>query len=366
MTSLFSSPLLRPAAPVLALALSLSACDEPPEPVEDVRPVHVVEVELGGGGTQTTYTGDVRARYETALGFRVAGKIVERKVEVGSRVARGEVLARLDRSDFQLNIEAAKSQLAAARSDFAQAQDDLKRYRDLHEQKFISAAEFDRRQTAYDVAKARLEQAQAELGVTRNQSAYTALRADHEGVVTAIAAEVGQVVSAGQTVMRVARPEEMEVVIAVPESRLDELRSARRVAITLWAEPDAKFAGRIREISPSADPVTRTYSVKVTLLDPTPRVQLGMTANVLLGTSGTEPVIRLPLTALFQQGDKPAVWLVDAGTGQVTLTPVEVARYTQDAVEIAGGLKTGDVVVRAGVHKLHAGQQVRVLAEAGR
>jgi multidrug efflux system membrane fusion protein len=366
MTSIISSLLLRPAVPALALAMLLSACDKQTEPVLDVRPVHVVKVELGGGGTQTTYTGDVRARYETALGFRVAGKIVDRRVEVGSRVARGEVLARLDPSDYQLNIEAAKSQLAAARSDFAQAEDDLKRYRDLYEQKFISAAEFDRRQTAYDVAKARLEQAQAQLGVTRNQSAYTTLRADHAGIVTAIAAEVGQVVSAGQTVMRVARPEEMEVVIAVPESRLDELRAARQAAITLWAEPGARFAGRIREISPSADPVTRTYSVKVTLLEPTPRVQLGMTANVLLGTGEAEPVIRLPLTALFQQGEKPAVWLVDPKTGQVALTPVQVARYTQDAVEIAGGLKAGDVVVRAGVHKLHAGQQVRVLAEASR
>lgn len=365
MTS-FPSLLLRRTMPALAVALCLSACSKEPQPIEEVRPVHVVKVELGGGGTQTTYTGDVRARYETALGFRVAGKVVERRVEVGSRVARGEVLARLDPSDYQLNIEAAKSQLAAASSDFAQAEDDLKRYRDLYEQKFVSAAEFDRRQTAYDVAKARLEQAQAQLGVTRNQSAYTTLRADHAGIVTAIAAEVGQVVSAGQTVMRVARPEEMEVVIAVPESRLDEVGAARQAAITLWAEPGARFAGRIREISPSADPVTRTYSVKVTLLDPTPRVQLGMTANVLLGTGQGEPVIRLPLTALFQQGDEPAVWLVDPKTGRVTLTPVEVARYTQDAVEIASGLGEGDLVVRAGVHKLHAGQQVRVLAEVGR
>src|SRR5262245_44001717 len=156
---------------------------------------------------QTTYTGDVRARYETALSFRVAGKIVERRAEVGSRVARGEVLARLDPSDYQLNIEAAKSQLAAARSEFAPAQDEQTRLRDLHEKKFISAAEFDRRQTTYDVAKARLEQAQAQLGVTQNQSAYTSLRADHPGIVTAIAAEVGQVMEAGQTVLRVARPE---------------------------------------------------------------------------------------------------------------------------------------------------------------
>jgi len=346
------------------LVLSQSACTKEPAPVQDVRPVHVVEVKLDGSGTQTTYTGDVRARYETALSFRVAGKIVERNVEVGSRVTRGELLARLDPSDYQLNIEAANSQLAAARSDYAQAQDELKRFRDLYEKKFISAAEFDRRQTAYDVAKAKLEQAQAQLGVTRNQSAYTSLRADHPGIVTAIAVEVGQVVTAGQTVMRVARPDEMEVVVAVPESKLDDLRSAKQVLITLWAEPETKFKGRIRETSPSADPVTRTYSVKVSILDPSPRVQLGMTANVFLGSGMTEPVVRLPLTALFQQGDQGAVWVVDPKTGVASLTPVQVARYTQDAVEIASGVKPGDLVVRAGVHKLHAGQKVRVLAES--
>jgi membrane fusion protein, multidrug efflux system len=352
--------------PALATALCLSACSKEPPRVEDVRPVHVVEVKLDGSGTQTTYTGDVRARYETALSFRVAGKIVERKVEVGSRVTRGELLARLDPSDYQLNIEAANSQLAAARSDFAQAQDELKRFRDLYEKKFISAAEFDRRQTAFDVAKARLEQAQAQLGVTRNQSAYTSLRADHAGIVTAIAVEVGQVVTAGQTVMRVARPEEMEVVVAVPESKLDDLRAATQVLTTLWAEPETRFKGRIRETSPSADPVTRTYSIKVTILDPSPKVQLGMTANVFLGSGVAEPVIRLPLTALFQQGDKGAVWIVDPKTGVVALTPVQVTRYTQDGVEIAAGLKPGDLVVRAGVHKLHPGQKVRVLAEAGK
>src|SRR5262245_2293248 len=333
--------------------LTLSACTKEPAPVEDVRPVHVVEVKLDGGGTQTTYTGDVRARYETALSFRVAGKIVERNVEVGSKVTRGELLARLDPSDYQLNIEAANSQLAAARSDFAQAQDELKRFRDLYEKKFISAAEFDRRQTAFDVAKAKLEQAQAQLGVTRNQSAYTSLRADHPGIVTAIAVEVGQVVTAGQTVLRVARPEELEVVVAVPESRLDELRSAKQGLVTLWAEPETRFKGRIRETSPSADPVTRTYSVKVTILDPSPKVQLGMTANVFLGSGASEPVVRLPLTALFQQGDKGAVWIVDPKTGIANLTPVQVVRYTQDAVEIAAGVKPGDLVVRAGVHKLH-------------
>ena len=348
-------------AAVMAAAAGLAACEKPPQHVEEIRPVTAVKVAAANGGQDVRYTGDVRARYETALGFRVPGKIVVREVEVGSRVKRGQLLARLDPSDFRLNIEAARSQLAAAQADFLQAKDDLARYRNLHEQKFISAAEFDRRQNAYNVAKARLEQAKAQLGVTQNQSAYTTLRADQDGIITAIAAEVGQVVSAGQEVMRLARLEEKEVVISVPESRLAELEPTSEVTITLWAQPDTKFTGRIREISPSADPVTRTYTVKVTLLKPSADVQLGMTANVLLGTEGSHPIIRLPLTALYQQGEQPAVWVIDPQTSAVVLTPVEVARYTQEAVEISSGLKAGDVVVRAGVHKLTAGQKVRVL-----
>jgi multidrug efflux system membrane fusion protein len=348
--------------PLLWLCAAVVAgCAREPVPAEDVRPVTVIEVAPAEAGFQMRYTGDVRPRYETALGFRVAGKIVAREVEVGTRVRRGQVLARLDPSDYRLNIEAAKSQLAAAQADFLQAQDDLERYRELFEKKFVSAAEFDRRQNAFNVAKARLEQAQAELGVTQNQSAYTALRADQDGIITGISAEVGQVVSAGQEMMRLAQLGEKEVVISVPEGRLDELRGAQDVSITLWAAPEARFAGRIREVSPSADPVTRTYSVKVTLLDPTPQVQLGMTANVVLGAEGAAPIVRLPLTALYQRGQEPAVWVVDPNTSAVALKPVQVGRYTQEAVEVVSGLQPGDVVVRAGVHKLTAGQRVRVL-----
>jgi multidrug efflux system membrane fusion protein len=343
---------------------ALAACQrEPPPAPDNPRPVTTVTVAPAGAAAQVSYTGDVRARYETALGFRVPGKLIARNVEVGTQVKRGALLGRLDPSDYQLNIEAARSQLAAARSDFLQAEDDLKRYKDLYEKRFISAAEFDRKQTAFDVSKAKLEQAQAQLGVNQNQSAYTALRADHNGIITALEAEVGQVLNAGQPVLRLARPEEKEVVVSVPESRLHELKSAQQVVVTLWASPGVKFRGRIREVSPSADPVTRTYTVKVTVVDRAPAIQLGMTANVLLGSDGGEPVIRLPLTALYQKGQEPAVWIVDPKTSQVVLRPVTVARYTEEAVEIASGLGAGEVVVRAGVHKLTPGQKVRVLKE---
>ena len=353
----------RKAAAVLAcIALSaVAGCGKEAPPREDVRPVSVVRVQPAPNAMQASYTGDVRARYETALGFRVGGKVVSRQIEVGSRVKRGQVLASLDPSDFRLNIEAQRSQLAAAEADYFQARDELERYRNLYQQKLVSAAEFDRRQNAYNVAKARFDQAQAELGVSRNQSRYTVLRADRDGVITALSAEVGQVVAAGQELMRLAQLEEKEVLIAVPESRLEELQRVRDVSVSMWAAPDAVFEGRIREVSPAADPVTRTYAVKVTILKPSPQVQLGMTANVVLGEQGIGSIVRLPLAALYNDGEKPAVWVVDAGTNTVALRGVTVARYTQDAVEISAGLKSGDVVVRAGVHKLNPGQKVRVL-----
>ncbi len=351
------------AAAVIGTGLLAAGCSKEAPPAQEVRPVTVIKVVASGAEREASYTGDVRARYETALGFRVAGKIIAREVEVGSAVKRGRTLARLDPSDYRLNNEAAKSQLAAAEADYLQAREDLERYRDLFEKKFVSAAEYDRRKNTFNVAKARLEQARAQVGVTQNQSAYTTLRADEDGIITAIAAEVGQVVAAGQEVMRLAQPAEKEVAISVPESRLDELKSAQQVEVRMWAAPDARYDGRIREVSPSADPVTRTYSVRVSILKPSPAVQLGMTANVTLGAASQATVVRLPLTALYQQGQQPAVWLVDPGTNQVKLAPVQVARYTQEAVEIAAGLKPGDVVVRAGVHKLTAGQKVRPVAE---
>ncbi len=353
------------AAALLGICLALVACDKEAPPAPQVRPVNVIRVRPSPSAHAFSYTGDVRARYETSLGFRVGGKLISRRVEVGSTVRRGQVLASLDPSDFRLNIEAQRSQLAAAEADYLQARDELERYRNLFQQKFVSAAEFDRRQNAYNVAKARFEQAQAQLGVSRNQSEYTVLSADRDGIVTSISAEVGQVVAAGQEVMRVAQLDEKEVQISVPESRLDELRRAREVSISLWAAPEATYKGRIREVSPAADPVTRTYAVKVALLDPSPRVQLGMTANVFLQQSGNGNVVRLPLAALYNDGEQPAVWVVDPKTQAVALRPVSVARYTQDGVEVSAGLAPGDVVVRAGVHKLSAGQKVRVLAADG-
>ncbi len=359
-------PATHRAMPLLVLPLLVLAagCQKTADRPDDPRPVHVVTVTLAPDEQDASYSGDVRPRWETALGFRVLGKIVARLVEVGQEVKKGQVLARLDPEDQKLSAQAAKQQLVAARSDHRQAKADLARYRDLVEKGFVSAAEYDRRKATYDTAAARLEQATAQLDLSQNQTNYTQLRADHDGVVMAVQAEVGQVVSAGQAVIKVARLDEMEVAVNVPENRLAELRATKEVDVTLWAAPGKTYKGRIREVSPSADNVTRTYTMKVTVLDPDSAVQLGMTANVALKSNERAEAARLPLTALFQKGTEPAVWVIDPKTRQVSLIPVQVGRYTQDYVTILSGVSNGDLVVRAGVHKLNPGDKVRILADA--
>ena len=267
---------------ILLLATLCAGCGDKPQAPPEARLVNVVRVTIGSTNNDVGYSGEVRPRYETNLSFRLAGKIVARNVEIGGLVKKGDVLARLDPEDQQLNARSAQSQLAAAKSEYEQSKAELQRYTDLYKKGFISKAEFDRWQNSFNVAKARLEQAQAQLAVTRNQTGYTELAADHVGVVTAILIEVGQVVAAGQTVMKLARTDDREIVISIPENKLSELSAAREIAISLWAEPLKIYKGKVREVSPSADPVTRTYAAKISVLDADPAMKLGMTANVYL------------------------------------------------------------------------------------
>jgi len=338
---------------VLSLVAVCAGCSEKPQAVPEPRLVNVVRVAIGSTNNDVGYSGEVRARYETNLSFRLAGKIVARNVEVGGLVKKGSVLARLDPEDQQLNVRTAQSQLAAAKSEYEQSKAELARYVDLYKKEFISKAEFDRWQNTYNVAKARLEQAQSQLAVTRNQTGYTELAADHAGVVTAILVEVGQVVAAGQTVMKLART----------ENRLVEMSAAREIDISLWADPSKMYRGKLREVSPSADPVTRTYAAKISVLNADPAMKLGMTANVYLRGVQRTVSVMLPATALFQDNGHAAVWIVDQATSKVKLVPVEVGEYVEDKVAVLSGLSPGDMVVRAGVHKLFAGEKVRAHEE---
>ena len=353
------------AALMAALVAMGAACDKKQENAPQPRLVNVVRVSMDKTEGDVAYSGDVRARYETNLSFRVAGKIVARNVEVGSAVRAGAVLARLDPEDQQLNTRSAQSQLEAAQSEFDQTKAELERYGDLLKKNFISQAEYERRLNAFNVAKARLEQAQAQLSVSKNQAGYTELVADHAGVVTAILAEVGQVVSAAQAVMKLARTDEKEVVISIPENRLADLTAAGEINVTLWADPAKAYRGRVREVSPSADPVTRTYAARISILDADAAVSLGMTANVYLKGLQRGATMLLPATALFQDDGKAAVWVVDPAASQVKLVPVEIGEYVEDQVTVLAGVKPGDIVVRAGVHKLFAGEKIRIASDGG-
>jgi multidrug efflux system membrane fusion protein len=279
-------------------------------------------------------------------------------------VKQGQVLARLDPQDARLAVDSARSQLAAAEADHSLARSELDRYRDLYAKQFVSQAVLDAHETTFNTTKARLDQARAQLATAQNQSAYTSLVAEADGVITAVNLEPGQVVSPGQGVLRFARLAEKEVAINLPESRIAELRDAKEILIGVLAAPDKTYRGQIREIAPNADPTTRTFAVRITVLDPDANVKLGMTANVALGDRTREDAITLPLTALTQIDGKPAVWIVDPQTSKVNLRIVAIGAYREEGVIVREGLKPGEVVVTAGVHKLLAGETVRVLSES--
>ena len=346
--------------PSIAAALLLAACAKANVAEEPVRPVMTQRVTPGAVASRDIYSGEVRARYETDVGFRVAGKIVSRPVDAGSRVTRGQVLARLDPEDAKLAAQGAQAQLASAESDYALARSELDRHADLLAKKFISQSAFDVKQNAFNAARARADQARSQAAITGNQAAYTTLVADADGVVVSVAAEPGQVVAAGQPVLKLARSGEKEIVLNAPEGQLARFKPGQEVAISLWADPANVFRGRVREVAGGADPVTRTYAVRVAAVDPPAGAQLGMTANVVFAPAADAQLVLLPLSALAGDRTQPAVWVVDPATGQVRLKPVTVGQFREDGVSITGGLAAGDVVVTAGVHKLRAGQSVRI------
>ncbi len=342
-------------------AAVLAACSPPPQPTETTRPVKAVKVEAGGD-VLATYAGEVRARYETRLGFRVGGKLAARLVEVGSSVKAGQVLARLDDADLQLSRAGYEAQRAAAQHDEKLARADFQRFDELYRKNFISRAEYDRRQNSLDGALARAQQAEAQFAASRNQQGYAALVADHAGVVTAVEAEVGQVMGAGQTVIRIARPEEKEILISIPEQRVAELKNAVSIGVQSWADPTRTLPGRIREIAPSADPVTRTYAAKIAVDGAGEDLRLGMTARVLLSSKAAGTTPQVPVTAVFRQGEKPAVWVIDQAAMTVKAKPVILGDYRGNEVAIQG-IMPGQMVVTAGVQMLREGQKVSVAGE---
>ncbi|WP_334188986.1 efflux RND transporter periplasmic adaptor subunit, partial [Noviherbaspirillum sp.] len=293
--------------------LFLAGCSKPVEKVEEIRPVRAVKLVSGNVDIKTELPGEVRARVESRLGFRVGGKIVARKVDVGSVVKRGQVLMQLDPQDLKLAQAQANAALKAAESNRELAKAELQRYQELREKNFVSQAILDSKKTALDAAIASYDQAQAAYRNQSNQAGYAVLVADVDGVVTGIDAEAGQVVSAGSPVVRLAQSGEKEIVIGIPEDKVDALRAVDDVKVRIWARPNDLMPGKLREISPVADPATRTYTARVSILEATDDVKLGMTAYVSFAASSPEAMIKVPMTALFQEKSSSAVWVVDNG-----------------------------------------------------
>ena len=332
---------------LLALPFAFVACSEESAPQAKVeRPAATYVIGALGEDNDNVYSGEIRARHETVLGFRIGGKIIERLVDVGENVNTGQVLARLDATDTGLQANAASAQLHLAR-------EEVKRFRELRDQGFISQSALDAKETA-------LKAAAAQAGLAQNQAAYTDLLSDRNGIIAATFAEVGQVVSAGQAIVRIAQDGAREVVMAIPESHMVSIKVGMKAEIELstGAKNAKKYSGRLRELSPTADPVTRTYPAKVTLDDSDELVALGMTARVSIGHDRKNKGYHVPLTAIFQQGEKSAVWIV-AQDRSVALRQVTVSNYQDNGALITNGLTAGERIISAGVHKIVAGEKIK-------
>ena len=347
-------------AACLALAAALAGCSRPAPVEEPVRAVKVQAVAASGIETAPEFSAEVRARVESQLGFRVAGKILRRQAELGQHVRAGEVLAQLDPQDLRLAADAARAQQAAALTNRDLAAADLQRYRELRARNFISGAELERRESTWKAAQAQFDQTRAQSSSQANQAAYTTLTADAAGIVTAVDAQPGQVVAAGTPVVRIAQDGARDVVFAVPEDRAMLMRPGSPVTVRGWAG-GGEIEGRVREVAGSADPVTRTYTVKVAI-DAANSPPLGATVYARpRALSRTDTlVLKLPTSALRQEGGGSAVWVLDRTTMTVRSQPVQVATADGNQAVIASGLNAGELVVVAGVHVLSPGQKVSI------
>src|SRR5882762_4836490 len=344
----------------LAMLLVLAGCEANTAPaLKAERPVQVQRVSFGRENAVREFVGVVRARYETDLGFRVAGKIVARLVNVGDRVHAGDVVARLDPQDLRLQTESAEAEISAANSNLVQAAADLERYTTLRTRGYASVADFDRKKWAKDEAEGRLERARRALELARNQLGYGDLKADADGVITATLAEAGQVVAIGQAVARLAHRGEKEAVVALPEDWLGEARRSN-ATVRLWSDRERSFEATLRELSPQADAASRTYAARFTIRDADDTVAFGMTATVTLSPASNTSVARLPLSAILNRGTGPVVYLVDE-SGALVRRPVTMTSFSEDTAIVTSGVNGGDKVVTLGVQKLEAGLKVRTI-----
>ncbi|MBR0693881.1 efflux RND transporter periplasmic adaptor subunit [Bradyrhizobium lablabi] len=341
--------------------IALTGCNEmAAEKVDPGRPVLVATVHYEAETPERSFVGTIKPRIEADMGFRVAGKVARRLVEVGQTVDIGQPLATLDEVDLKLQAEQAEAEFRAATGVLAQAGAAEQRAMDLKGKGWTTDAQLDSAKAAADEARARLNRAERSVELTRNSLSYATLVADTRGVVTATMIEPGQVVAAGQAAIRVARLGEKEAVVAIPETLLNRARSGV-ATVTLWTDAKKTYAAKLREVAPSADPATRTYLAKFSLPDAGDDVSLGMTATLTLADAATERVAKLPLSALYSQGGDPSLYIVD-DKGEVALKPVKVKGYESNCVVIAGGVDEGAQAVALGVQKIDPSQKVRVVS----
>ncbi len=342
----------------LLLSFGLTGCSTTEIVKEEIPLVRSQIVQMGTAGQVANYSGEVRGRYETQLAFQVSGKIIKRNVELGSIVHAGDVLMEIDGKDIVQTVNISAAQVASAQSQLNLTETNLERYRTLYTQGAISSAQLDQYQNAYEVALAAVRQSSAQYNQGANQLSYSALVADSNGVISSINAEAGQVVSAGQSILTLVKDGEREIEINVPENQIERMRSAQQLRINFWALPGVIVDGKVREISPVANQVSRTYKVRVSLVNPPANVNLGMTANVVVANATNQPLVYIPLTAIYQTGTTPNVWIIKDGV--VSLHPIKVGTFGDGNIQVIEGLQDGDVVVTAGVQKLRDGQKVRI------
>lgn len=347
------------------MCAALAGCKEPEPPKSGVRPVRTMVVDPMPIEDDRQAVGEIRPRQESDLGFRVGGKVVSRAVDAGASVKRGDLLARIDEQDFQNKQRSAEADVASAEAVLVESQATEERQSQLLEKAVTTRANYDAAVKNRRSAEAKLDSVKAALALAKDQLKYTELRADIDGIITGVGVEPGQVVNSGQMVVRLAKPDEIDAVFNVAEAAFRDRQPGERPAIVvnLLSSPGIIAEGIVREVSPVADPATRTYQVKVSLDKPPTAMRFGASVMGRLKAT-TAPVVVLPGGALYDKTGKPAVWVYVADTSTVALKPVTVSRFETDRVVIANGLAKGEIVVTAGVNRLREGQKVRLLDEA--
>jgi len=341
-------------------ALMLPACHHAPPADDERRAVSVEQVGTSTIGNEIAYPGEIRSAFETQLGFQVPGRIVERSVNVGDTVRAGQPLFRIDSADYGRALDSAAAQTGAAQTAAATQQADLARSRELLDQGFISPAEFEQQKAAAAQARAQLRAAQAQRGTAAAQVGRTVLVAPRAGIVTQLQGETGQIVAAGQTVLTLADPARPEIAVSLPEGSLGPVQHARRLSVTLWSDPGRSYEARLRSIAGAADPTTRTFAARVTIIAPEANLRIGETAELHVETDSSPASILVPLTAVGRHEGRAQAWVLDRRTMTVQPRPVTIGAAKGEQLVVLAGLKPGDTVVTAGTHLLHANEKVRI------